>query len=189
MACVDLGGCSAPPRPALPKSRRLRVSVPRPGAERRTRGRGRAPLPRRALAASCSRRRHHRSAKPHMAAEAMQFCGSMILRGRPVSGPWAERSLRASMAQSRRHRGTRTRSPTAILGENLVRAALALDPPAQTQQRSEHALGASARPGTHAALNEMSSRSGPASPCSRRSATTRSASAWILALASAEVCP
>jgi hypothetical protein len=54
---------------------------------------------------------------------------------------------------------------------------LALDGPTNPQKNCQHPASADARPSGHAALNEMLRRSGPASPCSRRSAMTRSASA------------
>src|SRR5262245_51702500 len=61
--------------------------------------------------------------------------------------------------------------------KDTVRARLPLRRPSDTHQGCEYPLSPGARPARHAALKEMSMSSGPASPCSRRSATTRSASA------------
>ena len=66
---------------------------------------------------------------------------------------------------------------------------LPFDAPARTQQRREYSSRSRAGPGTHAAAKEILNRSGPASACSRRSAMTRSASAWTFAFASSGVCP
>ncbi len=51
------------------------------------------------------------------------------------------------------------------------------DSPTDSLERRQEASGAYASPLAHAALKLMLNRSGPASPCSKRSATTRSASA------------
>ena len=59
-----------------------------------------------------------------------------------------------------------------------------LDDPARPQQGREDLACGGAPPPHQAAVKEMLSRSGPVSPCSSRSATTRSASAWTLAPAS-----
>ena len=69
-------------------------------------------------------------------------------------------------------------------GQDAMGARLALDDPAYPQQCGQNRLGVGAGPVGHAALKEMSSISRPASSCSRRSATTRSASAWTRAIAS-----
>src|SRR5262249_38390114 len=65
----------------------------------------------------------------------------------------------------------------ASTGECTMRAGLALDDPADAKKRGQHKSGTRARPLAHAAAKEILTRSGPASPCSRRSATTRSARA------------
>ena len=70
-----------------------------------------------------------------------------------------------------------------------MRSRLPFDCPAYSQQRRKDSPSASARPLIHAALNEMFRSSGPASPCSRRSARMRRASAWTLAVASSGVAP
>jgi hypothetical protein len=77
----------------------------------------------------------------------------------------------------------------ALTGEGAVRARLSFHAPANPKERRQNSLGASAGPARQAALNEMSRRSGPASPCSSLSATTRSASAWTRAWASAGDAP
>ena len=73
--------------------------------------------------------------------------------------------------------------------KDTVRTGSSLDSPAYPQQSSQYSGAPRAGPLTHAALNEILSGSGPASPCSRRSASTRSASAWTLATACSEVVP
>ena len=69
-------------------------------------------------------------------------------------------------------------------GEDLVRAGLALDRPADAQKCGEDELGAGAGPVAHAAAKEMFRYSRPASSFSSRSATTRRASACTRAMAS-----
>ena len=61
--------------------------------------------------------------------------------------------------------------------------------PADVHKSCEQTPSLYTWPLTHAALKEMLSRSDPASPCSRRSATTRRASACALARASSAVLP
>jgi hypothetical protein len=62
-------------------------------------------------------------------------------------------------------------------GKRSVRTGLTFDHPANPQEGRQHPASAGTGPGVHAALKEMLRKSGPASPCSRRSAITRSASA------------
>src|ERR1043166_2090743 len=73
--------------------------------------------------------------------------------------------------------------------QNLVGACLALQRPTHPEQGGENPTCFRARPRTHAAAKEMLRSSGPASPCSRRSATILSASAWTFALASSAEAP
>ncbi len=61
--------------------------------------------------------------------------------------------------------------------EHLVRAGLALDGPTDAKKCGENEASSSAGPVAHAALKEMLRKLLPASSCSRRSATTRSARA------------
>lgn len=68
-------------------------------------------------------------------------------------------------------------------------ARLTLDYPPNPQEGCQHPSSAGARPSAHAALKEMLSNSGPVSPCSSRSAITRSASAWTLETAVSCVSP
>jgi hypothetical protein len=74
-------------------------------------------------------------------------------------------------------------------GQGTVRSRLALHSPADSQKSRQQSTRFNASPSTHAALNEMLRRSGPASPCSRRSAKTRSASACAFARASSGLSP
>lgn len=61
--------------------------------------------------------------------------------------------------------------------QNFVRTRLTFDGPTDSEQSSEDPRRASTRPRGHAAANVIVVNSGLASPCSRRSATTRRASA------------
>ncbi len=63
-------------------------------------------------------------------------------------------------------------------GQGAVRARLALERPSGSQEGRQHPSSTSARPRAQAALKEMLKRSGPASPCSSRSARTLRARAW-----------
>lgn len=76
-----------------------------------------------------------------------------------------------------------------VTREDSMRAGLALDRSTDSEQRGEHSRRASTRPRTHAAANVIVANSGLSSPCSRRSATTRSARACARAVASACVAP
>lgn len=74
-------------------------------------------------------------------------------------------------------------------GKCTVRTRLPLDRPTYVKKGSQNTPGTRAGPLAHAAANEMLTRSGPASPCSRRSAMTRNARAWTFDWASADVLP
>src|SRR5215813_384499 len=73
--------------------------------------------------------------------------------------------------------------------EDTMGPILPFDAPAHTQQSRKDSSRSRAGPGTLAATKEILNRSEPASPWSRRAATTRSPSAWTLAFASSGVCP
>src|SRR5579885_2561460 len=73
--------------------------------------------------------------------------------------------------------------------EYSVRPGLAFDGPTDAEERGKHPRGPRTGPLRHAAANEMVARSGPASPCSRRSASTRRAKACAFARASSAVRP
>ena len=62
-------------------------------------------------------------------------------------------------------------------GKCTMRTALALDGPANTKKPCQDTSSPRARPLAHEAAKEMLTRSGLASPCSRRSASTRRARA------------
>src|SRR5665647_1561822 len=74
-------------------------------------------------------------------------------------------------------------------GKDAMRAGLALDRPANPKKGRENELGSGARPVAHAAAKEMFRNSRPASWFSRRSATTRNASACTRAMASSWLAP
>ena len=65
----------------------------------------------------------------------------------------------------------------ACAGQRSVGTGLTLDHPANPQEGRQHPSRTGARPSAHAALKEILNSSGPASPCSSRSAMTRRASA------------
>src|SRR5262249_43908193 len=73
--------------------------------------------------------------------------------------------------------------------QHAMRSRAPHDRPADSLEGSQHAPCARAGPGRHAAAKEMFSSSGPASPCSSRSAMTRSARALALAEASSRLTP
>jgi len=68
-------------------------------------------------------------------------------------------------------------------------APVTFDRPAFPQQSGENAAGLRRRPAGHAAAKVMSSNAASASPCSSRSASTRSARAFARAVASSGEAP
>ena len=114
---------------------------------------------------------------------------SGALKDRPARHRCACRYERASSVRSPRHHESEDVVRPAVAGKRLVGPALPLDRPSDAEQRRQDAGCPSRRPGDQAAMKEMVSSSGPASPCSSRSATTRSASAWARACASRCVGP
>src|SRR5439155_24061763 len=74
-------------------------------------------------------------------------------------------------------------------GERSMGARLTLDHPSDPQKGRQHPSSTGAGPRAHAALKEMLSRSGPASPFSRRSAITLRARAWTRESAACSVSP
>ena len=75
----------------------------------------------------------------------------------------------------------------ALAPQHAMGARLSRDPPADPRKGSEYAAGFDGGPATHAANKPLTS--GTASPCSRRSARTRSASDSALTIASAREAP
>ena len=74
-------------------------------------------------------------------------------------------------------------------GKGDVTARLSLHRPAEPQESGEDAFGLRGASSAHAAANVTVRNSGTASPRSRRSARTRRARAWTLAMASVSVVP
>src|SRR6266567_7895898 len=77
----------------------------------------------------------------------------------------------------------------ALAGEGSMRSDLTLNCPADPEERRQHPPRLGRGPGAHAALKVTLSRSGAASPCSKRSASTRSARACTCAIASSRLVP
>ncbi len=78
--------------------------------------------------------------------------------------------------------------PTATR-KDLVRSRGAFDAPPDTQQGRQNAASLDGRPSAHAAANWMVFGLGEGSPCSSRSATTRSANAFARLVASSRLSP
>ena len=76
-----------------------------------------------------------------------------------------------------------------ITTECAMGPGLPLQPPPNPQQNRIHAARFDGGPLRHAAATEMDIDSGRLSPCSSRSASTRSARTWALAMASSRVEP
>ena len=77
----------------------------------------------------------------------------------------------------------------AVTLERSMGTGLPLDPPANPNEGGQHAAGPGGRPAAHAAWKVTLRNSAGASRCSRRSAITRSASAWTRATASSRSWP
>src|SRR5712691_9349829 len=73
--------------------------------------------------------------------------------------------------------------------QRSMRTGLTLDGPADTKERCQDSPRLGRAPSRHAALKVTLRRSGAASLCSRRSASTRRASAWTWAIASSLLFP
>ncbi len=76
-----------------------------------------------------------------------------------------------------------------VTRQSAMRTGLTFERPSNPKKRGQHPTRAGARPRSHAALKEMVRSSGPASPCSRRSAITRSASACTFDRAASSLSP